>query len=360
MGAERDRRLTVGSGLFLVLLVLGASLTYYSVHQLRQDMSAAAYTADVVDALADLSFSVADAEAGQWAAVLTGEERYRESVAFILVAINRKMERVRELTENKPRQQARFRELRGCLSSQLRALARLTAAKRAKADAARLVALTDEWQRDAGATRTLVGAIAQDEEDHLRALEPSSQRAYLLALMSGLLMAFLVVFAAGALVRQRQHDNTLRRQAAAQTHELQELLQAVLSRSDEGVIATDSEGSVTLLNPTAQTLTGWTPDEALGKHLDVVFRIVQPTTRRAVDHSALGALRWGRLVSREEPALLIARDGREWLVEDSAVPLRREDGKARGALLVFREIRMPMMAAFPTPATPPRAIRHTD
>ena len=94
---------------------------------------------------------------------------------------------------------------------------------------------------------------------------------------------------------------------------------------------------VILLNAAAQSLTGWTQDEAAGAPLDTVFRIVNEESRKPAENPAIRALREGAVVGLANHSLLIARDGSERPVEDSAAPIRNGAGDIAGVVLVFRD-----------------------
>jgi len=115
-------------------------------------------------------------------------------------------------------------------------------------------------------------------------------------------------------------------------------LQVTLSSIGDAVITTDASGNITFLNPVAQSLTGWTQDEALGVSLDTVFTIVNEETRHTVENPATKALREGLVVGLANHTLLIARDGTKRPIDDSAAPIRNTNGDVAGIVLVFRDI----------------------
>jgi PAS domain S-box-containing protein len=117
-----------------------------------------------------------------------------------------------------------------------------------------------------------------------------------------------------------------------------EWLSTTLGSIGDGVIATDPNGSVLLLNKVAEQLTGWTVSEARGKPIWEIFRVVDEATRKAVDDPALKALREGGVARLESGALLLTRDGRELPVEDSGAPILGFDGSIAGAVLIFRDV----------------------
>jgi PAS domain S-box-containing protein len=127
-------------------------------------------------------------------------------------------------------------------------------------------------------------------------------------------------------------------QSTEALHEQRQWLQVTLSSIGDAVTTTDAEGKVTFLNPVAQTLTGWTPDEAAGVPLDMVFKIVNEETRQTVENPATRALREGLVVGLANHTLLIAKDGTERPIDDSAAPIRNANGEVAGVVLVFRDI----------------------
>src|SRR5260370_28381344 len=104
-------------------------------------------------------------------------------------------------------------------------------------------------------------------------------------------------------------------------YEQRQWLQVTLSSIGDGVITTDAEGNVTFLNPVAQSLTGWSQDEAAGVPLDAVFKIVNEETRRTVANPVTTALREGLVVGLANHTLLIAKNGKVPPIHDNAPPI---------------------------------------
>jgi diguanylate cyclase (GGDEF)-like protein/PAS domain S-box-containing protein len=115
-------------------------------------------------------------------------------------------------------------------------------------------------------------------------------------------------------------------------------LGTVLRSISDAVIATDREGLVTFMNPVAEALTGWRQEEALGKDLIEIFNIVNEQTRIPAENPATRALREGVIVGLADHTILIARDGKETPLDDSAAPIRDDKGNVAGVVLVFRDV----------------------
>jgi len=117
-----------------------------------------------------------------------------------------------------------------------------------------------------------------------------------------------------------------------------EWLSVTLYSIGDAVIATNTSGCVTFMNPVAESLTGWSDKEAAGQPLDVIFNIINEDTRQTVESPVPKALREGVVVGLANHTLLIARDGTERPIDDSAAPIRNAAGQVAGVVLVFRDI----------------------
>lgn len=129
-----------------------------------------------------------------------------------------------------------------------------------------------------------------------------------------------------------------RRAAEATPIQQTEWLRITLASIGDAVITTDADGRVTYMNRVAEALTGWPQSEAIARPLCEIFHIVNERTRAIVEDPALRALQLGDFVSLAKHTVLIARDGSERPIDDSAAPIRDDFGNARGAVLVFRDI----------------------
>ena len=121
-------------------------------------------------------------------------------------------------------------------------------------------------------------------------------------------------------------------------HEQWEWLRVTLSSVGDAVITTDTNGDVNFLNPVAQSMTGWTQEDAVGKPLGTIFKIINEATRHPVENPATRALRDGVVVGLANHTMLIAKDGTERPIDDSAAPTLDAAGQVNGVALVFRDV----------------------
>src|SRR6185295_13078461 len=168
----------------------------------------------------------------------------------------------------------------------------------------------------------------------------------------GLVLYAIVCFASIAMFesvrrnRQRAERKQLeleqemaeRRVAEHALAQQEEFMRTTLSSIGDAVLATEARGMVTYMNPVAEALTGWTLAEARGQSFDVVFRIVNEDTLQPVESPVPRALRDGVIVGLANHAILLSKNGKRVPIDDSAAPIRDENGNIRGAVLTFRQV----------------------
>jgi PAS domain S-box-containing protein len=116
------------------------------------------------------------------------------------------------------------------------------------------------------------------------------------------------------------------------------VLEAALASIGDAVIVTDEKGRIGFLNPVAEALTGWSAAEAKQQPLPRVFRIVNERTRALGEDPVEKVLQSGLVQGLANHTVLLAKDGREIPIDDSAAPIRTPDGRVIGVVLVFRDI----------------------
>jgi PAS domain S-box-containing protein len=146
----------------------------------------------------------------------------------------------------------------------------------------------------------------------------------------------LALLAAAWLLSRRVVDHCDQAQTMARLGEAR--LHATLQSCGDALIVTDEAGKVTMVNPLAEALTGWTHSEAEGLGLEQVFPIVSELTRETLESPVSRVLREGKMVGLPDHTLLLARDGTERPIDDSAAPIRGANGDIVGIVLVFRDV----------------------
>jgi PAS domain S-box-containing protein len=142
----------------------------------------------------------------------------------------------------------------------------------------------------------------------------------------------------GALNQELLHELSERKQVQEALTKREKWFAATLASVGDAVIATDMNGAVIFMNAPAESLTGWTHAEAVGRSIASVFDIVNRETRRPVENPVKKVLQVSKVVGLADHPLLLSKSGKEYDIEDSAAPIRTDTGEGLGVVLVFRDI----------------------
>jgi two-component system sensor histidine kinase VicK len=133
-------------------------------------------------------------------------------------------------------------------------------------------------------------------------------------------------------------DITERKRLQERLQQERNLLEVTLASIGDAVIATDLTGTLTFINPVAETLTGWTAQEAVGRDIREVFQIINEHSRQPTENPLEKVLREGVVVGLANHTVLIARDGKEMPIADSGAPIQGPSGQVQGMVMVFRDV----------------------
>ncbi|MEX1198507.1 MAG: diguanylate cyclase [Pseudohongiellaceae bacterium] len=124
----------------------------------------------------------------------------------------------------------------------------------------------------------------------------------------------------------------------------QDMAQITLDAIGDAVLVVNPQGRVIYLNKVAETMTGWSSVQALGRPVDEVFPIIDGESRQRRTTPSQRALEEDRVVELALGSVLVRRDGTEIAIEDSAAPIRNRHDKVTGAVVVFHDARQSQTA----------------
>ncbi|HET7768974.1 MAG TPA: PAS domain-containing protein, partial [Chloroflexota bacterium] len=162
----------------------------------------------------------------------------------------------------------------------------------------------------------------------------STEPADLLETVVFFILAGAIAWLIGTLRGSRGRAVAAAREAQARGERFRVTLEGI----GDAVIATDAGARVSYMNLVAEQLTGWKTDDALGRPLDEVFKIVSARTRAPAENPIARVLKEGTVAGLANHTALIAKDGTERHIEDSAAPVRDAAQRTIGAVLVFRDV----------------------
>ena len=331
--------LLLGAALVVLALIAISWIHAANTRELLETTQRVEHTWEVTAELEETLSGLKDAETGQRGYLLTGETEYLEPYKSAVDAVPRHLDRLQVLVADNAEEHKRLAELRELIGAKLGELAltvRLSASGDTRA-AQRAVSsgigkeLMDRIRQAADAMRTHERVLLAHRSEKARRAARNLTTASVVG--AGAFVVLLCAFL--ALVRR---DYVGRAAAESEARDSEEQLRTTLRSIGDGVLATDAEGRVTFLNPIAERLTGWSTADALGRPVEEAFRIVNEESRSPVESPVRRVIREGVVAGLANHTILIARDGKDTPIADSAAPVRDARGNVSGVVLVFRDI----------------------
>jgi PAS domain S-box-containing protein len=328
----------IAIGLVVALLLVNAALTLRNTQQLDRDARWVAQTHELLDLTGDVLLTLIDAETGQRGFLVTGREDFLGPYHAALARREDRMAALKDKAKDNPRLLELIKQLDAMSVAEMALLKQGIDMRRHKAGREALLDIASKGQLQMSAVRAAVAEIRKEEQELLVVRQRQTAEAYHFALWTELITTAVGLCGVGAFVWALKRTLRTRQQAAAVLQQQREWLQMTLTSIGDAVIATDADGRITLLNAVAETLTGWRFDEARGQPLQAVFNIVHEQTRQAVENPVGRVLQSRAVVGLANHTLLIARDGTQRPIDDSAAPIKNNQGEITGVVLVFRDL----------------------
>jgi len=349
------------AGVGLLLVAVMAAVSFRAFSQIKEAGEARKHTFVIISSAQDLMSALKDAETGERGYLLTGDKAYLEPYLSVRDSISGQLENLRQLS------------LISAAHKHLDTMAPLIVAKMAELShvielrrnngmtAALTVVSSGQGKQLMDSIRSEMSGFIQIEEDALAQHDAEFQsnmlRLFIIIVTMSLLMLLLALSFAYFIYREKQQQlenlvhletqhllkiqertNKELQQANVTLQVSEEKLAVTLNSIGDAVMATDAEGHITLLNPLAERLTGWTSAEAAGRPVEEIFHIISEETRQPAIIPVKETLEHGTILGLANHILLIARYGSEHGIDDSCAPIRNLDGQVIGAVLVFRDV----------------------
>jgi len=330
--------LSMSFWLVMGVLVSDGLLTYVNLRTIVENNARVDHTREVVIELEHTLSVLKDAETGQRGYLLTSKARYLDPYRAAALELDRTLSRLAALTSDNPFQRDRIVELRRVIAEKMAELAQSVTVHDKKDLAAALeVVQTDRGERLMTEARQVVAAMEAEENRLLGLRTAATQTATRRTLFAFIVVTSLVVGLLVAVFYLNRRETRYSERISHAIREERGWLSTTLNSIGDAVIATDSEGRIKFLNPVAEALTGWSQAEAIGRWVVEVFPIQNEYTREKVEDPIGKVLRDGGVVGLANHTVLIARDGTETPIEDSAAPIKDERGETIGVVMVFRD-----------------------
>ena len=344
-----------------VLLALAVTISFWAFAQIEASAEARRSSFLELKSANELMSRLKDAETTQRGYVLTGDEKLLATYATLASGFNRQLKELHALALS-PESDRQIDAMEPLIDAKLAEMAQVIELRRRQGLGAALAMVEGgPGQRLMDSISRQMQLVVQTEEaalaEHSAALQRNLRRMFailvaasVLTLLSALMFAYLlhqrsrqglknlVHLETQHLLAIQEETNAQLKHSNMALQDGEQKLAITLSSIGDAVIATDHEARVTLLNPVAQALTGWTQAQATGRPVDEVFNIINKETRRPVTLPIMAALQRGAVQGMANHTVLIARGGSECDIADSCAPIRNSRGEVIGAVLVFRDV----------------------
>lgn len=350
-----------GTLLLVALIALIVSMSFRAFRQSENALEVRRHTNALILRANALMSELKDAETGQRGYLLTGNETFLEPYLMVLDTITGHLDQLRQLNVP-PTANKSLNALIPLIDAKMTALSEMVELRRNN-DMARVLTLAND-----GKSRQLMNAIETEMRTFIETKE-AEQAGNEVALQQKLRNLFAVIVIASLLTLlfalsfplliYRKSQQRTKDLLHLETHHLlenQEVMNKQLQQSNlklqvseerfsvtlnsigDAVIATDAQARVTLLNPLAEQLTGWTHAEAAGRPVYDIFYIINKKSRQPATIPLMETLAHGTVQGLTNHTVLIARNGDECDIADSCAPIRDRDNQVIGAVLVFRDV----------------------
>jgi len=344
-----------------LLVALGVVVSFWAFSQIEETAEARNHTTVVINRANDFLSALIGAETGQRGYSLTGAETFLEPYQEVYGSFGSRLEELHKLTSNRAAHK-HLVAIAPFVDAKLAEMAHIIALRRNHDMTAVMAAVHGgHGKRLMDSIRDEMGSFIQVEEVALAQHEAefqSNMHRFFNIIVIGSLFAILFAFSFAYLIyRETQHGlknlallqtqqlldiqedaNKQLQQANASLQASEEKLTVTLNSIGDAVMATDTKGCVTLLNPLAEQLTGWSQAEAAGRQVDEIFRIINQETRQPSIIPVKETLVNGTVQGLAKHTLLISRAGKECAIADTCAPIRNHTGQVIGAVLVFRDV----------------------
>jgi len=321
----------IAVGVSSIVLIVAGMIAHRSVRILADTSDDILRSKELELSLERLLSSLRDAETGQRGYIVTGREDYLLPYDQALREIDGRLRTVEARVEARNGAAEELQELSGLVKLKLDELAQSIELQRSgQRDEAIALVRSNEGKSVMDAIRAMIGERVLVEQRNVERLMGTERDARQATLRSSVSVSALAVSLMCALAYVVRRDS-------ARVRISEERLATTLRSIGDAVIATDAQGNITMINPIAEKLTGWSLADARGRRLDEIFRIVNEQTREIVESPVAKVLREGGIVGLANHTMLIHRAGHETAIEDSGAPICDDAGVITGVVLVFRD-----------------------
>jgi PAS domain S-box-containing protein len=331
------KRFSIAFGflLLLVLLVANATVTRRRLDVQTEDQTWAAHTQQVLLQVSQTQSLVADAETAQQAYINTGNRHPLAIYDMTVTQLESHIEQLAQLTADNTREHTKVATLRSLVEETVSMLSQAKLLYQSGyPEAAKQMVASEHTRRLTINVGKLLDEMAKDETSLQAARSATYQSSITRTIHSIYLSTGIVGVGLIFLAHYTSLQINLRDRHARQILEREEWFRSVLNSLGDAVVATDKQGRITFLNPTAERFIGINLSQAKGQPVEAVFPIFSESTRQPV---ASPVKMTAEPVQTIAPSLLQRSDGHLIPITGNATPILDSRDKLVGEVHVFRD-----------------------
>lgn len=342
----RAKRLGMAAlGLSFVTLAVIAGASYENWRKFREEAATVVHARNLLAANRDAIMHLRDAVATQRGFLLTGNPRYLERYHSAAAGAREDLDELVSVCGGDAPMGDLARQFRDSGRARLEQFAGGIEIRRTKGLAAALSDMESEHAEPVLETlMKLSDEIdargTEERRDAWASLQEHARTTRWLTLFGAAALAGLVVAGTVALGKAATTQEAL----TASASRARDLLRTTFYSIGDAVIATDRNGAITMMNPVAERLTGYSEPDAAGRPAEEVFHVVKGATGKEVESPISRVLKSGKAIALATDSVLLSRSGRQTPIDDSGAPIRHEGGEIEGVVLVFRDVTEPKKA----------------
>ncbi|MGL2967131.1 PAS domain S-box protein [Flavobacterium sp. XGLA_31] len=323
----------------LAVLLLLSLLLFVTLDKSNKRNASVKHTYEVMQTADNLLSALKDAESAQRGYIITHNPHFLKPLTASVIAKDSLFERLSALTENSPVQQRRLTHIKKLVKAKYDFIYGSLATLETEGQQKTIALITEgHGKKLMDSIRLHFNRFNAHENNLLDdriAKTTRSVNTFKVVILLGsfftvaiFLITFLKLFNQIKLRRQQEEKLFVQNQWYNQT---------MVSLGD-GVITTDTNGIITFINKSGAQITGWNYKDALGKHVDLVFDIVNVNVTGNTINPATKAMKENRIVLLEKNTQLVQKNGTKIYIDDSGAPIHNSEGDVIGSVLIFRDI----------------------
>jgi len=339
MALNFEKKLILLYSFILIGIVMAGIVTFSNSESVRNTDDLVQHTREVLYESEDVLSHAQDIVLGSRGYIITGDPVFLEPFHKSRQSIDETVARLEKLVQDNPEQIHRVNTIKNLIEERIKSSVHTIDLRKNKGfAAAQRWVISGEGKSNMDELRHTIRMIQQVENKLLHERQEANQQSNaafnrsVYFLLGTILLLLITVFFV------TRYNLQERKKVEATLFIKNELYTQTLSSVGDGVIATDINGLITLINKAACEISGWTPEDAIGIHVDRVFDITNASTGLRVINPVTEAMRQNKTMWLDDHTILKRKDGSTFFIDDSGAPIHNQEKEIIGGVLIFRDI----------------------